>query len=265
MWRQSPHDCLHTNSNCRVCHQQYSIDALRQVHALFIDSGGHLRLGQPPALAGSPRQHPQRIPSVVRPADAADGGNSAEAARVSTGGTEGEALRWPGGHCVQGGRPAAAAKQGAFSTQPRQVSCPHAGMVPLLCSPATAPTTIPSLQRRTISSSTVNVDLLKPFFEQSIAPQADGPVSYQGQEAQHEAELLLNHWRRYILVVEDALRPSQALPGLAAGAHVCRRRRPAGGGAGALQRLSRQGGRVRHNGPPVAVRVAVTLTAVFPP
>ena len=261
MWRQSPHDCLHTNSNCRVCHQQYSIDALRQVHALFIDSGGHLRLGQPPALAGSPRQHPQRIPSVVRPADAADGGNSAEAARVSTGGTEGEALRWPGGHCVQGGRPAAAAKQGAFSTQPRQVSCPHAGMVPLLCSPATAPTTIPSLQRRTISSSTVNVDLLKPFFEQSIAPQADGPVSYQGQEAQHEAELLLNHWRPGggCTASKSSATWSGGRSARLPTTKACWRR------SWCTAETIQTRWQSTTQRPPVAVRVAVTLTAVFPP
>jgi hypothetical protein len=41
-------------------------------------------------------------------------------------------------------------------------------------------------------SRTVNVDRLKPFHERVDAPPAPGPVSDQGQEGEHEVELLLN-------------------------------------------------------------------------
>ena len=48
------------------------------------------------------------------------------------------------------------------------------------------------LPRRMLCSSTVNVDRLKPFHERVDAPPEPGPVLDQGQEGEHEVELLLN-------------------------------------------------------------------------
>ena len=49
-----------------------------------------------------------------------------------------------------------------------------------------------ALPPRMLCSSTVNVDRLKPFHERVGAPPAPGPVSDDGQEGEHEVELLLN-------------------------------------------------------------------------
>ena len=52
-----------------------------------------------------------------------------------------------------------------------------------------------ALPRKMRCSPTVNVDLLKPFFERSQAdePPPPGPVSDAGQAGEHEVDLLLNH------------------------------------------------------------------------
>jgi hypothetical protein len=49
----------------------------------------------------------------------------------------------------------------------------------------------PALPRKMRCSPTVNVDRLKPFHTRAGAAPAPGPVSYAGQEGQHEVELLL--------------------------------------------------------------------------
>ena len=49
-----------------------------------------------------------------------------------------------------------------------------------------------ALPRKMRCSPTVNVDLLKPFFERSDEQPPPGPVSDAGQAGKHEVDLLLN-------------------------------------------------------------------------